>query len=295
MRLCRTSLITFALGLLCSCSVTRRTNAVRREIPPRSPEKIIDAMLVHGMAMAPFFSAKCEVDLKDENGSKSFKAHIRMVGDSAAWISVIPGLGIEVARAVLSKDSLKVIDKLNDTYFLSTLEGARSKFGLQPDLSLFQQAMMGGPVGFDPGEKYRSDRDNGSYLLTSKEKRRFIRAAEDLAPEDSLNDRDLEARRMERILARAEEREAVVYRYWLDPDSFLVQRVLITDLAREQQADLRYDERVNVDGRSLPSRISMDLSDQTRKVSIKFALSRIALDGPLNLGFRVPEKFTPMP
>ncbi len=36
--------------------------------------------------------------------------------DSAVWVSVIPALGIEMARALLTPDSLKLMDKLHDQY-----------------------------------------------------------------------------------------------------------------------------------------------------------------------------------
>jgi hypothetical protein len=44
-------------------------------------------------------------------------------------------------------------------------------------------------------------------------------------------------------LRKAEEKEAIVLRYWIEPDSFRVSRVQITDLVHDQTADVRYEER----------------------------------------------------
>ena len=174
--------------------------------------------------------------------------------------------------------------------------GLKATFPRLKILDLFQKALFGLPIGLEPDEKYKADREDGQYVLTSKEKKRFRRAAEDLAPEDTLaDDRDMRENRLERTLRRAERKDAVVYRYWIEPDSFLVTRVLISDLGRDQQADVRYLHRTDVNGHALPDHITLSLSDSTKQVSAAFQLDRIGIDGPLQLNFRIPEKFTPMP
>lgn len=283
------------LTFLGACKPIREVMPFRGEIPARGPEKLVERLVADRITDVRYYSAKAGVELKDSTGSKNFKAHIRCAIDSAAWISVVPALGIEVARALLTTDSLKVMDKLGDKFWVGDTAQAKRKFGLAPDLSLFQQALLGMPIGLDPEEKYKSDREEGQYTLTSKEKRRFRRAAQDMAIDDTLaNDHDMNERRLERTLRKAEKREAIVFKYWLEPDSFRVTRVLISDLAHDQQADVRYSSRTTVNGHSLPSLVSLSLSDPARHAEAVFELDRISLDGPLQFSFRIPEKFTPM-
>ena len=282
------------LLVVVACKSTRPAMDATRDLPARSPEKLIERLTTAEGTDLRYYSAKADVSVEGPDGSRSFKAHLRVVRDSAAWISVVPALGIEVARAVLGTDSLKVLDKLNDHYFLGTLDSAKARFGLQPDLALLQDAVYGKAIGLDPQEKYRADREDGQYVLTSREKKRFVRAAEELAPLDSSDAGGLDDEQLERILEQAEDRDAVVYRYWIDPDDFRVTRVLITDLARGRQAEVRYEERTPVDDRSLPVRIRIGLADGEREAGAIFELSKIALDGPLQLPFRIPAKFTPM-
>ena len=282
-------------GFIAGCKPIRQAMPFRGEIPARGPEKLVERLVADRITGVRYYSAKASVGLKDTTGTKNFKAHVRCAIDSAAWISVVPALGIEVARALLTVDSLKVMDKLGDKYWVGDTAQAKRKFGLAPDLSLFQQALLGMPIGLDPEEKYKSDREDGQYTLTSKEKRRFRRAAEDLAVDDTLDrDRDMNERRLERTLRRAEKKDAIVIKYWLEPDSFRVTRVLVSDLAHDQQADVRYSSRTTVNGHSLPSLVSLSLSDPARHAEAVFELDRISLDGPLQFSFRIPEKFTPM-
>jgi hypothetical protein len=290
------SVLIMLVILIGACRSRQAVVTTTAEVPVRSAEKVLERLVQQQTTAVRYYSAKADVDINGPDGHQGFKATLRSVLDSAVWVSISPALGIEVARVMLTPDSLKLLDKIHDQYWLGDTTAARTRFGLQPDLDLFQKALFGLPMGLDPQEKYKIDRENGMYVLTSKEKKRFRRAAEDLAPEDTLaSDRDMRENRMERTLRRAERKDAVIHRYWLEPDSFLVTRVLISDLGRDQQADVRYLHRTDVNGHALPDHITLSLSDSIKQVSASFQLDRIGIDGPLQLNFRIPEKFTPMP
>ncbi len=285
----------FLLALFAGCKPIREVLPFRGEIPARGPEKLVELVRANRVEGVRYYSAKADVEMKDTASNTSFKAKVQCVMDSAAWIKAMGPLGIEGGRVLITSDSLKVLDTLHDHYWLGDTAQARKRFGMKPDLALFQDALLGQPFGLDPEEKYKSDREDGQYTLTSKERRRFRRAAEDLAEDDSLaDDKDMSERRLERTLRKASKRDAVVFKYWIEPDSFRVTRVSIVDLAHDQQADVRYSSRTWVNGRFLPTRIDLSLSGTGRKVEATFELERINLDGPLDLVFRVPEKFTPL-
>lgn len=293
MRMFRCTLLACVPLVLVACATRKKPQAAEaRTLEPRNAATLI-AAIESGMGAAPhYYSAKADVAYRTATDSKSFKAHVRVVKDSAAWLSVVPALGIEVARALLTKDSLQFMDKLNDTYWRGDTAAARRRFGMQPGLDLLQDALLGRPIGLDPEEKYRSDREEGLYTLTSKERRKFLRAAEDLSPGDTLpNDKDMREKKLERTLRKAEKIDAMVYKYWIDPDSMRISRISITDLAHDRRADVRYTEWTLVDGTPLPQMVVLSLAAPGQSVSGTLQLDRIQLNGPLNLPFRIPEKF----
>jgi hypothetical protein len=291
------TLLALAILLLGACRSGRPLPLIHaRELPPRSPERLLERLLAHEQDTFNYYSARGSIALKFPDGSRSFKAQIRVARDSAAWVSVVPALGIEVARVLVTPDSLKIIDKLHDQFFIGDRASTKEKFGLQPSLELLQMALSGKPIGLDPYEKYRSDREDGQYVLTSREKRRFVRAADEISPGDTLQrDRDMRERRLERTLRQAEEREAVVHRYWIDPDTYRVTRVQIIDLANDLSADVRYEERSGEENGFLPTKIRIILSEPGRTASGTMELSKITLEGPLAMTFNIPEKYQPMP
>lgn len=291
----RAALLTLVLATA-ACKSGRPIPIIRPELPPRSAEKLLERVLANQSEPARYYSAKAAVEIDVDGDSKSFKAQVRSVQDSAALLSVVPALGIEVARLLLTRDSVKVLDKLHDQYFIGDTATAKKRFGIPPSLSLFQQALQGRAIDLDPQEKYRSEREDGLYLLTSREKRRFVRAAEDISPGDTLaHDRDMGERRLERTLRRAEEREAIVRRYWIEPDSFRVVRVQVVDLVHDRTADIRYEERGGTELMHMPTLLRLTLSEPGRLVKSSLQVTRMELEGPLNLNFKIPEKYEPMP
>lgn len=285
-----------AFPVLTACHSAKTVATGTPAMPPmRSSEEILAALKTHGADTLRYYSAKAEVDLQLGNDRKSFKAHLRMVRDSAAWVSVTPALGIEVARLLVTRDSLMFVDKLHDTYWTGDTAMARQRFGIQPGLGLLQSALLGLPFGLDPRDKYRSDREDGRYSLTSKEKRRFVRAAEDISPGDTLpDDKDMRERRLERTLRKAGRKDAAVFKYWILPDSMIADRVMVTDLAHDQQADVRFFDRTWVENTPVPARIVLSLSAPGQTASATLVLGNIQLHGPLHLPFRIPEKFSRM-
>lgn len=282
------------LLLVVSCKTPLRI--VNRDLPPRGADKLVERVMADQPTVR-WYSAKADITIATDTSDRSFNAQVRSVTDSALWTSITAVLGIEAARVLLTPDSIKMLDRLHDTFFIGDTAQAKARFGLQPDLQLLQQALLGIPIGFDPKEKYKADREDGQYVLTSKEKRRFRRAAEDItevADSTARRDRDISDRRMGRTLEKADERGAIVFRYWLEPDSFRVTRVQITDLARDQQADVRYTER-STDAHHLPVQITIQLAEPGRRARGTLALSKIQIGEPPNISFKVPEKFTPMP
>ncbi|HRP81022.1 MAG TPA: DUF4292 domain-containing protein [Flavobacteriales bacterium] len=263
-----------------------------RDLHPRSAAQLVDRLAAAAAHVPGHLAAKADISMEMHGERKSFKAHLRLVRDSAIWVSVTPALGIEVARVLLTPDSLKFIDKLHDQYWTGTNDQAQARFGVRPGLRLLQDALLGLPMGLDTTEKYRSGREEGMYSLAVRERRKFIRAAEEIAPWDTLPDnKDLREKRLERILRQAERRETVVYKYWMDPDSLQLNRVMVSDLVHDQQADVRYMDRTTISGYSIPKRVALSLSAPGQSAGGSIHLDRIVINEPNALPFRIPAKF----
>lgn len=62
------------------------------------------------------FKSKAKLHYTSNNNSQNVAANFRLIRDSATWIS-LNVISIEVARALLTKDSVKAIDKIKNKYY----------------------------------------------------------------------------------------------------------------------------------------------------------------------------------
>ena len=59
---------------------------------------------------------KAKADLRIDNNDNEVGMNIRMEKGKAIWVSVTAIAGLEVARALITPDSIKILNKLESTY-----------------------------------------------------------------------------------------------------------------------------------------------------------------------------------
>lgn len=116
------------------------------------------------------FSAKIDVDYTDGDGKKyDVNVHLRMYKDSIIWISVTAIFGIEGLRAIITKDSVKLLDKQNKTYTARSVSYLQEVTALPLGLSSLQDLLIGNPVFLDTNILSYSKTKETISLLSSGE------------------------------------------------------------------------------------------------------------------------------
>lgn len=96
------------------------------------------------------FSAKIKVDFEDKDGKKSdLTAFVRLRKDSVMWISINALLGIEAARVLITPDSVKVLNKIDHVYRLSSVEALQEIANVPFTFKELQNVIVGNPVYLD--------------------------------------------------------------------------------------------------------------------------------------------------
>lgn len=114
------------------------------------------------------FSAKIDIDYEDASGKKNnLTAHIRMYKDSVIWVSVTGLLGIEGLRALITADSVRLLDKQNKVYIPRSVLYLQEVTELPLDLSSLQDLLLGNPVFLDSNIVSYSRAANTISLLSN--------------------------------------------------------------------------------------------------------------------------------
>ncbi|MBZ4190115.1 DUF4292 domain-containing protein [Niabella beijingensis] len=95
------------------------------------------------------FSGRAGVTYKAKGDTKNFDIKLQIHKDSLIWASVIGPLGIEVARGIITQDSVRIINKLNKQYISSSYVYLQEQLGLPLDLGTLQDLLVGNPVFID--------------------------------------------------------------------------------------------------------------------------------------------------
>jgi hypothetical protein len=140
------------------------------------------------------FSAKVKVHYEGSDGKDyEFNAFIRLQKDQRIWISINALLGIEAFRAVITPDSVKVLNKLDKVYQLRSVSYLQEITHLPFDFSTLQSIVLGNPVYLDSNILYyRKDIQGISFLSIGPLFRNYLTLNNDLSLKHSkLDDVDL--------------------------------------------------------------------------------------------------------
>lgn len=84
---------------------------------------------------------KTKVNLQSPLFSQAFPANIRIKKDSVMWISV--AVGIEIGRALVTRDSVKVLDRISKKYYAMSLQDLGRQLEFDLDYNLLQSLVLG--------------------------------------------------------------------------------------------------------------------------------------------------------
>ena len=112
------------------------------------------------------FNSKVNIDYKGADGKNyNVNANIRMYKDSAIWISANAILGIEAMRVFITKDSVKLLDKLNKTYTARSVDYLQDVTSLPLTLPILQDLLIGNAVFIDSNVVATTSNNNIISLL----------------------------------------------------------------------------------------------------------------------------------
>jgi hypothetical protein len=113
------------------------------------------------------FSCKAKVSYSDQkNGVINFSATIRMKKDSVIWISISPGMGIEVYRIMVTKDSIRILDRLHKSYISRGVDYVGQFVSYPVNLREMQKIIAGVPIGYH-AESLSATKGDSSVLFAS--------------------------------------------------------------------------------------------------------------------------------
>ncbi|MCK9219290.1 MAG: DUF4292 domain-containing protein [Bacteroidales bacterium] len=219
-----------------------------------------------------WFSAKFSANYENAGKKNSFNGQLRIRNDSLIWISLTPMLGIEAIRIMISQDSVKLINRLNNTYFLGDYEYVNRFLNTNIDFDLLQSILLGTDLQSYENEKFRASIDKGNYKLSTSERLKLKKFARN----------------------NQEKLKVFIQNIWLDPINFKIIHTDVKEIRRENiKLESNYTTFEEIDGQLFPKEMDYTIwADNTIRLQTTF--SRIVIGNPLQFPFKIPASFQPV-
>lgn len=218
-------------------------------------------------------SAKIEADLNINEEKNSFTASVRIKKDSIIWASISPALGLEAARAVITRDSVIVMDRINHKYFAGNYSYLNKLLNTELDYDMLEDLLVGNAIDYYDDERLTVSKDiqNKQFILSSIKKRKLKRVLKDAIVADE-----------------------PIESLWIIPDKYKVSRVYLDDVVNKRTFQVNFDSFNLIDSlQAMPTKANYEIRAQ-KNILLDLNYNKVSINEKLEFPFRIPEKYDPL-
>lgn len=175
MRLINVSIVIMLLALV-SCN-PKGAN-IGGGLVEKDAEELRAAMIAMSDKPIRTFYTKASTNFVDSSRSVNFKTSIRSIIDSISNMD-IKYASIPLVNAVVTNDSLKVVNRRDKCWVLNSIEALKQQFGMEFTLNDLEDLLLGSPLGFTHDKTYHQLEDQNYYVLSSHSKKEIKKVAKD--------------------------------------------------------------------------------------------------------------------
>lgn len=265
----------WALGLsiiltVQACNLLRRAEEPKVKVPRNVEDRSapdLQQLIRQNAFNAQAISAKASVKTEGGQQEGSFNINMRLQKDSVIWISITPLLGIEVARILVTRDSVKFMDRLNNKYALTDYQFLSQMLDVNVDFEILQGVLTGNLFSYKKNKFNSVYVEDSCYILSTMSKRKLKRSLEDV-----------------------DVSKPVVQDVWVQDSTFRIMRLSIEDMRVQKSLLTDYFDYRPTDAGLFPFKSSTIVkSGQEMKISIEY--EKVSVNGSLDFPFTIPKGY----
>jgi len=199
-------------------------------------------------------SGKAKAGLTIGSNSNDVTMNIRIKNNEAIWVSVTAIAGLEVARALITPDSVRVINRLENEYIKKPFSYLYEFTNNKINFTTLQSVLIGNAMA-----EFISDSTEVNINETNTEMKSSV--------------------------------GSMIYNLLLNEENKVLQAKL-TDAIAKQSLVVTYGDFQMVSKQQVPHSIVMKSQAKTKNINLDLRFTKIELDLPLDIPFRVPDRYT---
>lgn len=243
------------ITLLPACSSAKKITRTKTVVPENSAAFALVNKLIVNELQADWFNAKAQIEATQGNQKQSFGADIRLKKDSLLWMSAYANLGIkiEVARVLITPDSIKMMDKFNKKYYVKSIRYLETLVGYPLDFNTMQRIILGNKLPASSETPQITNLPEGGYCLSDQT--------------DNLH-----------------------YAVFVEPLNYTITRLMVTDSINHRNLSVDLSNYLPVSNKPFAHKRTVKM-DATDTYTAKIEMSKIKVNEPLEFPFSVGDNY----
>lgn len=246
------SFILLSFVLFVSCKATKTLAKTELTISSSSDSSLSSDFIAKVQLAQPSFStanmSKVSIALKFDNKEMTVAASCKIRRDSVIYLSIQPLMGIELFKAELLPDSIRIFDKMNGRFFVNSYDFFSENFGVRLDFKSFQ-AMLTNQL-FSIGENDFSSA-HCSTVTSSLEKQQIAFKNNSIRQTTAVS------------------------------DTYNILKVLMNDVTNKNQVTINYTGFSLTSGINFPKEISILAKNENKTASCNLSIDRVEFNSPI--------------
>jgi hypothetical protein len=261
------------------CATAILLSACSRKVIDLSPNKIdrkktaeLISNLDYLSRLKPnTFYSKFNTRFKDTSQTVSFKTSIRMIKDSATS-AIITFANFPIFNALLTTDSLSVVNKRKKCFSKTKLSFLKDNLGYAFDYSNVEELILGLPIAYDTNQRYYQIHDPSSYIISSHRKRDLKK--NDKGKSEKMNNTD-----------------EIIIKYYLNEDATTLKRMDIESADDSVRVQIDYFKREIVNLYNIPKEVFVQVFTPQNTIQVNLEYEKTEINKPQTLFLVIPENY----
>lgn len=202
------------------------------------------------------FSGKASAKLTIDGKENNVTMNIRIKKGEGIWVAVTAVLGVEVARALITPDSIRMMNKLESTYLKKPFDYIYQYTGGQVNYKTLESALIGNAIPELLTTDATLKPDNGNLVLSGN-------------------------------------LQQLVYKLIIGPD-LRVTQTSMSDANAGQSLQIDNAQFVQSGTHVIPSQIIVSTTDKDQSIKVDLHYIKTEFDQPVEFPFTIPSRFSPV-
>ncbi len=203
-----------------------------------------------------YLSAKAKFSYDDGKTSVSATANFRIKKDSLIWISITPGLGIELARVLINTENVFVLDKYKKHYYEYSFKELSEIYDIDFNFQMIQSVILGNLV--EPYRKQRIEKMDDYFTYTAS-------------------------------------KGVYLYQNFIGATTMKLEKVQVFDEGTGNTISVNYSDFILVNSQIFPNEISAVIEYEAKnkpKTEVDISFNKMVIEnGPISFPYSVPSKY----